>query len=203
MSEIFLKGGYVATSSDLPGLFAGQDNVEDRGNSARCCKETHRVLWRTWRPFSSGHQETIERDWHRYCCRHCLMGPLAGFKYNEVVRKLRNAGFVFDRNAKRSHEIFAVQHNFVTSWKKQNGTDLVFVVPHLLHPSPQSRKAVKLERCNKSGELSDLQWPGFFRQLLRPRRFLLAPSPSFRHAPPEQPDHVNVAGLHYCNVGRE
>ena len=34
------------------------------------------------------------------------MGPLAGFKYKEVVRKLRNDGFVFDRNAKGSHEIW-------------------------------------------------------------------------------------------------
>jgi predicted RNA binding protein YcfA (HicA-like mRNA interferase family) len=34
------------------------------------------------------------------------MGPLAGFKYKEVVRKLRKAGFVFDRNAKGSHEIW-------------------------------------------------------------------------------------------------
>ena len=34
------------------------------------------------------------------------MGPLAGFKYKEVVRKLRSAGFVFDRNAKGSHEIW-------------------------------------------------------------------------------------------------
>ncbi|MBI5846542.1 MAG: type II toxin-antitoxin system HicA family toxin [Nitrospirae bacterium] len=34
------------------------------------------------------------------------MGPLAGFRYKEVVRKLRNTGFVFDRNAKGSHEIW-------------------------------------------------------------------------------------------------
>ena len=34
------------------------------------------------------------------------MGPLAGFKYKEVVRKLKNVGFVFDRNAKGSHEIW-------------------------------------------------------------------------------------------------
>lgn len=38
------------------------------------------------------------------------MGPLAGFKYKEVVRKLRNAGFVFDRNAKGSHEIWWNPH---------------------------------------------------------------------------------------------
>jgi len=30
------------------------------------------------------------------------MGPLAGFKYKEVVRKLRNAGFAFDRSAGQS-----------------------------------------------------------------------------------------------------
>lgn len=34
------------------------------------------------------------------------MGLLAGFKYKEVIQKLRNAGFVFDRSAKGSHEIW-------------------------------------------------------------------------------------------------
>ena len=34
------------------------------------------------------------------------MGRLAGFTYSEVVRKLRTAGFVFDRQAKGSHEIW-------------------------------------------------------------------------------------------------
>jgi len=34
------------------------------------------------------------------------MGPLAGFKYKEVIRKLRKAGFVYDRSAKGSHEIW-------------------------------------------------------------------------------------------------
>jgi predicted RNA binding protein YcfA (HicA-like mRNA interferase family) len=33
------------------------------------------------------------------------MGDLAGFSANEVLRKLRRAGFVFDRHAKGSHEI--------------------------------------------------------------------------------------------------
>lgn len=31
------------------------------------------------------------------------MGLLAGFKYKEIVRKLKRAGFEFDRNAKGSH----------------------------------------------------------------------------------------------------
>ena len=34
------------------------------------------------------------------------MGRLAGFSADEVVRKLRRAGFVFDRQARGSHEIW-------------------------------------------------------------------------------------------------
>jgi len=34
------------------------------------------------------------------------MGQLSGFKYKDIIRKLRRAGFVFDRNAKGSHEIW-------------------------------------------------------------------------------------------------
>lgn len=34
------------------------------------------------------------------------MGSLAGFRYDDIVRKLRRAGFVFDRQAKGSHEIW-------------------------------------------------------------------------------------------------
>ena len=34
------------------------------------------------------------------------MGRLAGLSADEVIRKLRQAGFVFDRQAKGSHEIW-------------------------------------------------------------------------------------------------
>lgn len=34
------------------------------------------------------------------------MGRLAGFSADEVIRKLRRAGFVFDRQARGSHEIW-------------------------------------------------------------------------------------------------
>lgn len=34
------------------------------------------------------------------------MGRLAGFSYRDIVRKLRKAGFTFDRQAKSSHEIW-------------------------------------------------------------------------------------------------
>ncbi|MBI4688671.1 MAG: type II toxin-antitoxin system HicA family toxin [Nitrospirae bacterium] len=34
------------------------------------------------------------------------MGQLSGCKYKDIIRKIRGAGFVFDRNAKGSHEIW-------------------------------------------------------------------------------------------------
>jgi len=34
------------------------------------------------------------------------MGRLAGFSANDVVRKLRRAGFVFDRQRRSSHQIW-------------------------------------------------------------------------------------------------
>ncbi|HAG51399.1 MAG: addiction module toxin, HicA family [Deltaproteobacteria bacterium GWC2_42_51] len=34
------------------------------------------------------------------------MGNLAGFKYREIVRRLKKTGFEFDRQAKGSHEIW-------------------------------------------------------------------------------------------------
>ena len=34
------------------------------------------------------------------------MGRLAGFRYREIVRKLKAAGFQFDRQAAGSHEIW-------------------------------------------------------------------------------------------------
>ncbi|MGH9438554.1 MAG: type II toxin-antitoxin system HicA family toxin [Terriglobia bacterium] len=34
------------------------------------------------------------------------MGRLSGFKYREVVRRLRTFGFVFDRQGPGSHEVW-------------------------------------------------------------------------------------------------
>ncbi|MBI5874360.1 MAG: type II toxin-antitoxin system HicA family toxin [Deltaproteobacteria bacterium] len=34
------------------------------------------------------------------------MGNLAGFKYREIVKRLKKVGFTFDRPAKGSHEIW-------------------------------------------------------------------------------------------------
>jgi len=54
------------------------------------------------------------------------MGPLAGLKYKEIVRRLKKAGFEFDRNAKGSHEIW---WNYVTRAGKNH------------HPEPPRRHA--------------------------------------------------------------
>ncbi len=34
------------------------------------------------------------------------MGRLAGFRYRQIIKKLKNQGFVFDRQAAGSHEIW-------------------------------------------------------------------------------------------------
>jgi predicted RNA binding protein YcfA (HicA-like mRNA interferase family) len=34
------------------------------------------------------------------------MGRLAGFRYRDIVKRLRRLGFAFDRNAAGSHEIW-------------------------------------------------------------------------------------------------
>ena len=34
------------------------------------------------------------------------MGRLAGFKYREIIKRLKKLGFVFDRHAAGSHEIW-------------------------------------------------------------------------------------------------
>jgi predicted RNA binding protein YcfA (HicA-like mRNA interferase family) len=39
------------------------------------------------------------------------MGRLAGFRYREVVRRLKQLGFVFDRQAAGSHEIWFCQNS--------------------------------------------------------------------------------------------
>jgi len=48
------------------------------------------------------------------------MGELAGFNYREVTHRLRSLGFIFDRHAKGSHEI----------WRHSDGRKTT--VPH--HP---------------------------------------------------------------------
>lgn len=40
-----------------------------------------------------------------------MMGRLAGFSASEVIRKLRKAGFVFDRSARGSHEVWRNPQN--------------------------------------------------------------------------------------------
>lgn len=44
------------------------------------------------------------------------MGRLAGFKYRDIIRKLRCLGFEFDRQAAGSHEIWfnAATNRYVT-----------------------------------------------------------------------------------------
>lgn len=38
------------------------------------------------------------------------MGRLAGFRYRDVIKSLKTFGFLFDRNAVASHEIWYNEH---------------------------------------------------------------------------------------------
>jgi predicted RNA binding protein YcfA (HicA-like mRNA interferase family) len=58
------------------------------------------------------------------------MGRLAGFGAGEVLRRLRRAGFVFDRQAKGSHEIW---------WNPQ--TRARTTVPH--HPGDLPERTLR------------------------------------------------------------
>jgi predicted RNA binding protein YcfA (HicA-like mRNA interferase family) len=58
------------------------------------------------------------------------MGRLAGFKYKDVIAKLRRAGYIYDRQAKGSHEI----------WRHTKGGGRV-VVPN--HPGDLPEGTVK------------------------------------------------------------
>lgn len=44
------------------------------------------------------------------------MGRLAGFRYREVIKRLKRVGFAFDRHAAGSHEIYynATTHRYTT-----------------------------------------------------------------------------------------
>ncbi len=59
------------------------------------------------------------------------MGRLAGFKADDVLRKLRRAGFIFDRKRKGSHQI----------WRNPETDEMPAPTAHLTpafgHPSPR------------------------------------------------------------------
>jgi len=58
------------------------------------------------------------------------MGRLSGFKYREVVRRLRAFGFAFDRAAAGSHEIW-----------RQTTTGRKVTVPH--HAKPMAEGTLR------------------------------------------------------------
>ena len=50
------------------------------------------------------------------------MGSLSGFKYKDIINKIKKFGFVFLREAKGSHEIwYNVDKNLYTTIPKHNG----------------------------------------------------------------------------------
>ena len=96
----------MATSEDLPDLIAyaatASEALENAKDVAQKLVDSYLEAWRCassgFQTFPQHSQRTDNsgRQWVR----------LAGFTARQVIRKLRRAGFVFDRQAKGSHEIW-------------------------------------------------------------------------------------------------
>jgi predicted RNA binding protein YcfA (HicA-like mRNA interferase family) len=91
--EALEEGGYVATSEDLQGLVA----------QGRTIAETMEIGPPSLR--AEAPQETDQTRGQDSYCRF-YMTKLPSLTSKEVIGKLRKAGFVFDRQAKGSHEIW-------------------------------------------------------------------------------------------------
>lgn len=67
------------------------------------------------------------------------MGRLSGFKYREIVRKLKLLGFIFNRHAAGSHEIW---HNPTTN--------KITTIPHHNGDMPEGTLKAILNQANVS-----------------------------------------------------
>jgi predicted RNA binding protein YcfA (HicA-like mRNA interferase family) len=69
------------------------------------------------------------------------MGRLAGFRYREIVKKLKTFGFIFDRQAAGSHEI----------WYNQD-TNLYTTIPNHSGDMPEGTLRAILKQANITPE---------------------------------------------------
>jgi predicted RNA binding protein YcfA (HicA-like mRNA interferase family)/predicted RNase H-like HicB family nuclease len=114
------EGVFLATSDELPGLVAQGRTVAEALEIAR---DVARKLIeaRRERDGIPNLPRTSERRDYTIVVAE-WMGRLAGFRYREIVRKLRLCGFEFDRQAAGSHEIwFNVRTNRYTTLPNHPG----------------------------------------------------------------------------------
>jgi predicted RNA binding protein YcfA (HicA-like mRNA interferase family)/predicted RNase H-like HicB family nuclease len=118
--ELLQEGVFLATSEQMPGLVAQGRTVAETLEIAR---DVARRLIEARReregapslPPAAENQDftTVVAAW---------VGRLAGFRYREVIRRLKEFGFEFDRQAAGSHEIwFNVQSNRYTTIPNHSG----------------------------------------------------------------------------------
>ena len=97
------EGVYLATSDEVQGLAgAGTHDPGDHRDRPRRSQEVDRSARRLGRARLGAGQRSVRLPFDR---RH-LMGRLAGFSYREVVKRLKQSGLEFHRQAAGSHEIW-------------------------------------------------------------------------------------------------
>lgn len=98
------EGFYLATSDEVQGL--GRSRAYDSGNDRDCPRRSQAADWSARNtPFGKYASAGCRIFRFPNDCK-CLMGRLAGFRYREIVKRLKQLGFEFDRQAAGSHEIW-------------------------------------------------------------------------------------------------
>ena len=99
------EGVYLATSEEVQGLIAQGRTIQENRDRARRGQETDRGADRSQRyaPATGSRGLRLSAD------RRDLinpMGALAGFRYREIIKRLKALGLEFHRQTAGSHEIW-------------------------------------------------------------------------------------------------
>jgi predicted RNA binding protein YcfA (HicA-like mRNA interferase family)/predicted RNase H-like HicB family nuclease len=95
------EGYYVATSMDVQGLVAQGKTFEE---TIEIAEDVAKVILRAQKKRKVLPSERI--FYPNADNSLSYMGRLSGFKYREIIKRLRKQGFEFFREAKGSHEIW-------------------------------------------------------------------------------------------------
>ena len=97
------EGFYLATSDEVQGLIAQGRTIQE---TIEIAQDVAKRLIEAQETRHLEHRLPQAAESFDYDDRECLMGRLAGFRYREIVKRLKQLGFEFDRQAAGSHEIW-------------------------------------------------------------------------------------------------
>ena len=98
------EGVYLATSEDVPGLVAQGRTVTETMEIAR--DVARKILEAQAERRENPTLPVIGDSFDCALVGRCIGGRLSGFRYREIVGRLKAFGFAFDRQAAGSHEIW-------------------------------------------------------------------------------------------------